>query len=64
MTKGKRDLESWLKHIAPKEKLADELSNVEYGENNEERMVDHSERHKSLRHECKGRHCDTAFEKF
>ena len=43
--------------------LAEELQNVEVGENHQERMVDHSERHKSLRHECKGRHCDTAFEK-
>jgi len=45
------------------ESLSDELANVELGENHQERMVDHSERHNSLRHQCKGRHCDTAFEK-
>ncbi len=45
------------------ESLSDELENVEVGENHQERIVDHSERHKSLRHECKGPKCDTAFDK-
>ncbi len=45
------------------ESVSEELANVEWGEDHQERMVDHSERHKSLRHECKGRKCDTAFEK-
>lgn len=46
-----------------KEKVTDELENVEWGETHEEKMVDHSPKRNSLRHECKGRHCDTAFEK-
>lgn len=45
------------------ETVSDELENVEWGENCQERMVDHCERHKSLRHICKGRGCDTSFEK-
>jgi len=57
------DNEKKVKSHIIEDALADELENVEWGEDNQERMVDHSERHKSLRHECKGRHCDTAFEK-
>lgn len=45
------------------ETLAEELENVETGENHEERIVDDSRKHGSLRHDCKGRGCDTAFEK-
>ena len=41
----------------------DLIENVEFGENHQERIVDYTERHDSLGHECKGRHCDTAFEK-
>lgn len=41
----------------------EDIEDVEWGENNQERMVDHSERHGSLRHICKGRGCDDRFEK-
>ncbi len=49
--------------VNKKEALSDELQNVEWGENKEERILDDSPRHKSARHICKGRGCDTAFEK-
>lgn len=46
-----------------KQRVAEGVEDVEWGENHEERMVDHSERHGSLRHICKGRGCGDRFEK-
>ena len=45
------------------EVVEQELENVEWGENCQERIVDHGPRHQSLRHTCKGRGCDSRFEK-
>jgi hypothetical protein len=36
---------------------------VTWGETKQERIVDRSPRNRSARHTCKGRGCDTAFEK-
>ena len=36
---------------------------VEWGETHQERMLEKPSRSESVRHDCKGRHCDTAFDK-
>lgn len=46
-----------------KESVQEDIENVEWGENCQERLVDHCPRHKSLRHVCKGRGCESGFEK-
>lgn len=43
--------------------IQDELENSEWGENNQERIVDRSPRRKSARHVCKGPACIKSFEK-
>ncbi len=45
------------------ERIKGENLDVEWGENHEERILDDTPRNKSIPHDCKGRHCDTAFDK-
>ncbi len=36
---------------------------IEWGETKQERIVERTSRSGSARHRCKGRHCETAFDK-
>ncbi len=36
---------------------------VEWGENHQERILENAARSESERHDCKGRKCETAFDK-
>ncbi len=40
-----------------------EVDDVEWGETAQERILDRTPKHRSAQHRCKGRHCDTGFEK-